>query len=279
MGAFGAIVASGAVAGFVAGVAGGLLNGATLGQSMKAGFKGALWGTVSSGVANGIGTAFSGTGAGAASARFLAHGLTRAAISKAQGGKYSEGFWSGFASSALGGIIGKAKTLGGQTAMAAIVGGTASKLGGGKFANGAVSGAFVHMYNHMAHQMPNKRMHEPRDSNVKGSLSMSGGVHIIFGGVFGQYDAISDQYTLTFRLGLGMYIGGGVQVGLEYDSNLNNNVNWAVGVGGDIAFANAGAGGQIAENTDSLNINAGIKSPYSSLGIGASVGLDASVKF
>ncbi len=29
----------------------------------------------------------------------------------------------------------------------AIVGGTASKLGGGKFSNGAVSGAFVHMFN------------------------------------------------------------------------------------------------------------------------------------
>ncbi len=35
--------------------------------------------------------------------------------------------------------------------LAAIVGGTASKLGGGKFANGAVSGAFVHMYNYKAH--------------------------------------------------------------------------------------------------------------------------------
>jgi len=35
--------------------------------------------------------------------------------------------------------------------LAAIVGGTASKLGGGKFANGAVSGAFVHMYNYTAH--------------------------------------------------------------------------------------------------------------------------------
>lgn len=34
----------------------------------------------------------------------------------------------------------------------AIVGGTASVLGGGKFANGAVSAAFVHMYNHRTHE-------------------------------------------------------------------------------------------------------------------------------
>jgi hypothetical protein len=140
-----AIVLSGAAAGFVGGFAGGLLSGASVNQSLKTGFKGALWGAVSAGVANGIGTAFSGGGAS------LAHGLTRAAISKAQGGKYSEGFWSGFASSALGGTIGKFKTMEGQVSMAAIVGGTASKLGGGKFANGAVSGAFVHMYNYTAH--------------------------------------------------------------------------------------------------------------------------------
>ena len=30
----------------------------------------------------------------------------------------------------------------------AVVGGTASALGGGKFANGAMSGAFVHLFNH-----------------------------------------------------------------------------------------------------------------------------------
>ena len=31
--------------------------------------------------------------------------------------------------------------------MSAIVGGTASEIGGGKFSNGAISGAFVHMFN------------------------------------------------------------------------------------------------------------------------------------
>ncbi len=41
--------------------------------------------------------------------------------------------------------------------MAAVVGGTASELGGGKFANGAVTGAFVHMYNAMGHTYPSKK--------------------------------------------------------------------------------------------------------------------------
>ena len=38
---------------------------------------------------------------------------------------------------------------------AAVVGGTASALGGGKFANGAVTGAYTMLFNHIAH--PQKR--------------------------------------------------------------------------------------------------------------------------
>ena len=40
--------------------------------------------------------------------------------------------------------------------MQAIVGGTAAELGGGKFANGAVTAAFVMMYNEWAHTYPSK---------------------------------------------------------------------------------------------------------------------------
>ena len=76
----------------------------------------------------------------------LLHRLSRAAISRVQGGRYSGGFWSGFASSLLSPLASSAGTFEGKIAMNAIVGGTASELGG-KFANGAVSGAFVHMFN------------------------------------------------------------------------------------------------------------------------------------
>jgi len=146
-----ALLISGAAAGFVAGVAGGLLSGASLGASLKAGFQGALWGAVGAGVASAIGGAGFGAGLGGKAGRALAHGLTRAGIAKAQGGKWSAGFWSGFAGSALGGLSNYAKSFGGKMAISAIVGGTASRLGGGKFANGAVSAAFVHMYNAMSH--------------------------------------------------------------------------------------------------------------------------------
>jgi ABC-type xylose transport system permease subunit len=35
-----------------------------------------------------------------------------------------------------------------QIVTSAVIGGTAEKLGGGKFANGAVTGAYVMMFNH-----------------------------------------------------------------------------------------------------------------------------------
>jgi hypothetical protein len=87
--------------------------------------------------------------------RALAHGLSRAAISAVQGGKSMGGFLSGFAGSLLGGFVkglDYAKTTAGtimKVTMTAIAGGTASVLGGGKFANGAMSAAFVFMFNHM----------------------------------------------------------------------------------------------------------------------------------
>jgi len=84
-------------------------------------------------------------------ARAVAHGISRGAIAKARGQTFRSGFWSGFASSAFspGSSMG-GKGAGGftlRTSIASVVGGTASKLGGGKFSNGAVSGAFVHMFN------------------------------------------------------------------------------------------------------------------------------------
>ena len=73
------------------------------------------------------------------------HGITRAAITKAQAGRWSSGFWSGFASSAF--AAPKNLEMANGTAMMAVVGGTVSVISGGKFANGAVSGAFVHLFN------------------------------------------------------------------------------------------------------------------------------------
>ena len=45
-----------------------------------------------------------------------------------------------------------------RTTIASVIGGTAAELGGGKFANGAVSGAFVHMFNAEAKYLSKKEL-------------------------------------------------------------------------------------------------------------------------
>jgi len=155
-GDFWATVGIGTIAGFA--------SGAIMTGSLSGALKGAVFGAISAGVAFGVGEAFSSVGGlehganifqngkrGMQMARAIVHGISRGAIAKARGQTFRSGFWSGFASSALspgttlGGSGGGGFTL--RTSIASIVGGTASKLGGGKFANGAVSGAFVHMFN------------------------------------------------------------------------------------------------------------------------------------
>jgi hypothetical protein len=47
--------------------------------------------------------------------------------------------------------------IGSKVALSAALGGTAEVLGGGKFANGAVTGAYVMMFNHLStHLTPNR---------------------------------------------------------------------------------------------------------------------------
>ena len=72
----------------------------------------------------------------------------------AQGGKFHHGFLSGFVSSLGGSYMDKNRgdmTVIEKIAISAAIGGTAEALGGGKFANGAVTGAFVYLLNHLAH--------------------------------------------------------------------------------------------------------------------------------
>ena len=139
--ATGASVFGGAVAGF----AGGLISS---GGDLKAGLIGAITG----GAAGFIGSsAFGAPGVNAG--RVLGHGVVGGVSSKLQGGKFINGFMSSAftktVSGRIHGAIGSAtplQRLQGAIAAAA-VGGTASRLGGGNFANGAQTSAFQYLLN------------------------------------------------------------------------------------------------------------------------------------
>ena len=92
--------------------------------------------------------------------RAMSHGVTQAGFAELNDGNTGSSFLSAFSSSIAGsamasggkdGYLGvpgaKDGKLARRTIAAAIVGGTASKIGGGKFANGAVTATIVHLFN------------------------------------------------------------------------------------------------------------------------------------
>ncbi len=137
-------VALGALAGAAAGAASAAVNGGNI-------LKGAITGGISGAIFAGIGVS-----GWEDTAKVLAHGVAGGFMSVVQGGKFGQGFLSaGFAKFATtnltnGGVFNMADrstgNIVGRTAVAAVVGGTASKLGGGKFANGAVTAAFAYTF-------------------------------------------------------------------------------------------------------------------------------------
>lgn len=141
----GSVVLKAAIAGFAAGAASAAANGGNI-------LQGAIMGGLSGAIFGGIG--ISGLGN---TARVLAHGVAGGTLSVIQGGKFGAGFLSAafakfttirltaagvynMANRSLGAIVGR-------TTVSAVVGGTASVLGGGKFANGARTAAFAHLFN------------------------------------------------------------------------------------------------------------------------------------
>jgi hypothetical protein len=156
-------VIGGAVGGFASGFAGSLLNGGSIGDAFKAGVIGGVAGAITGGIAGKIGDVFGDVANGSFENEFgraLAHGTAGGVAEEVQGGQFRHGFYAGFAGSAAGSIVGRTslqnieggKGVAARTAIVATAGGTASALGGGKFANGAVTAAFQHLFNAEAHR-------------------------------------------------------------------------------------------------------------------------------
>ena len=121
--------------------------------SLKAGILAGLSAGLAYGVGQYIGNQTFASAFSEAFARAATHGLVQGALGAAQGGKFGSAALAGFTSSILGptadgGGYSLTNSQLGDVIQSAIVGGTASKIGGGKFANGAMTGAFVQALNH-----------------------------------------------------------------------------------------------------------------------------------
>jgi hypothetical protein len=150
-------ILSGAAAGAAGGALSAHLAGAGTNDILKSAFKGAVISGISAGLTHGIGTGIEKEGLKGSfigeGIRALGHGTVQGSMNELQGGKFSQGFFTGFVSS-IGshtqGLYGSNPA--GRVFAASIVGGSISSITGGKFATGAVTAAFVEMYNQLSHK-------------------------------------------------------------------------------------------------------------------------------
>lgn len=140
-----------------------------------------------------------------------------------------------------------------RTAIASVVGGTASQLGGGKFSNGAVSAAFVQMFNAERHNLErtkvmygngssseNLRFFGGKRINIK-AFSRSAGVEPFYYKVrYYTFDHNGDQQAVMYSQDSSLTVTTAVTPGLVFGTvnhtyvadipsyNLPNTVLWDI---------------------------------------------------
>ncbi len=180
-GGAGAGLAGAILSGMAAGATGGALGAALYGGSFEdiltGAIRGAVIGGITAGVTYGVGSAFSGAEGSLGSPDSLgaigAHGVVGGASEAAQGGD----FWKGFAASSLtkaSSAYGpEFSSYGANVTRAAVVGGTVASISGGKFANGAILGAFSYAYNDALHRIgPDPGSSGANDDSSKRKLTL-----------------------------------------------------------------------------------------------------------
>ncbi len=242
---------------FAAAVVGGFLSGAIATGTLK----GALWGAASAAVFFGIGSYFqvdklaaggqaskegviaavkSGATTGQTLAKIAAHAGAGGTLNVLQGGKFGHGFVAAGFTEALSPAVGQFGdrndfgTILAKTAASAAIGGTASKLSGGSFANGAKTGAFQQLFNSSIHEMmkpgPDWQGGSGEPSLMDSGFEGSGGPDSIFSdgggeGAFGNGGFEGASPSCTQRC---VYSASG---GTVAKSNWENPDNHAQGFG------------------------------------------------
>lgn len=148
----------------VTGFASAVISGAVAG-GITDGVRGAITGGITAGLFYGIGTAFQGkaigfnkAGFGNLVAKSVAHGAVGGTSAVINGGEFKHGFFSAgltqFASPGIDiAISGDGlESVAYRVTAAAVIGGTAAEVSGGKFENGAVTGAFSRLFNDELHR-------------------------------------------------------------------------------------------------------------------------------
>jgi len=226
-------------------------NGGDIGEAAK----GAAIAVASAAASYGIGFALSGTDLSNFSgfiregARAAAHGAVQGGLSKASGGTFRAGFCSGAFGSFAGSIgaefLPKGGGFGGfslRVSFSATAGGVGSVLGGGKFQNGAITAAFVQIFNH--------EVHNEDDPTISAQFNDDGELEIRFRGINARLpEAVLPSEAFNVMVG-----GGG---------NITYVAGVDLGAGAVLRLVPKPDGGWMIAESDKY------------LSIGPSVGIDA----
>ena len=180
-GIYGAII-GGALGGASSSLVGAVLNGANLWQTTKGVFTGAFWGAASAAIDFQIGELEN------VFERIALQSVSEGVVEGVRGGHFEHGLLVGFASSAGGELInryGNKLPYVGKIAANAALGGCVSVLGGGKFANGAMTAAYTMMFNDLMHDGDDGN-DEKSCSVVISELEERGGVYYLNGHIIGE---------------------------------------------------------------------------------------------
>jgi len=208
---------AGATGGFAGGVTGALLTGANLGQAFKAGIIGGAIGAASGFLCFASGSVTS-EGIKAVIEKTAKHAFSNAWLNGITGGNMKHGFISGGMNSLGNQLIDiKVHKSGGKIIAAAVVGGTLDEIGGGKFANGAITGAYQMMFNEMMHgdgeDPPKKAANGEDDWQLVGTgltSDFTATLPIGFAfesGIFKHEGVEYSIFTLGFSTGVDLSIG------------------------------------------------------------------------
>lgn len=152
-----------------ASMASSMMNGANLWTTTKSTFTGGFWGALG-GMANfGIGSL-----GGDWYTRMALHSISDGTMEALQGGHFEHGLYVGIVSAGGNELISayaNHMTDVGTIATSTVLGGVVSEIGGGKFANGAMTSAFQMMYNFYMHRGPNYKQLGAIDEVYRQSLS------------------------------------------------------------------------------------------------------------
>lgn len=235
-------------------------------RALVAGMTGALIGAVSEGGARLIGHAM-GFVRTDYFQRAIAHGIFRGILAKIQGGNFSNGFMSTFASTLFGKITDGLRYASDaiKATVHALVGGTVSAISGGKFANGAVSSLVTWMFNDL-HTV---------------SASVSGG--LVGGGTreYGLAIAHNDNepwykgwsFGVYKASGAGAYLGAGISAETSYGSSDNDTLDAlkdgsrTTGVSYEYGISEVGTETSVPDDSSysphtNVSIGLGIGTPY-----------------